>query len=70
MFFMLNKMVIFILLINVKMSIIADIITYMNMINFIFISVEHEKNKTNCGPYLGPCCFISNYPFFKKRKYG
>ena len=66
-------MVIFIMLINVEMPTIADILTYVNMINFMLSSVEHEKNKTNSKPYLGPCCFISNYLFFfffffKKKK--
>ena len=52
---------------NVKMPTIAYILIYMNMINFMFSSVEHEKNKTS-EPYLGPCCFISNNPFFFLKK--
>ena len=36
--------VVSIMLINVKMSTIGGILTFMSMINFVFIWVEHEKS--------------------------
>ena len=42
--------VIFIMLINVKMPTIVGILTFISMINFMFIWVEHEKGFRISGP--------------------
>ena len=41
---------VFIMLINVKMSTIVSILTFMSMINFMLSSVEQEKSFTTLGP--------------------
>ena len=43
-------LVVSIMLINVKMSTIGGILTFMSMINFIFIWIEHDKSFIVLGP--------------------
>ena len=49
--------VVFIMLINVKMSIIIGTLTFMSKINFVLSCVEHEK------------CFIASEPGFGSGPY-
>ena len=43
-------MVVFIMLINVKMSTIVGILTFMSRINVVLSLVEHEKRFITWGP--------------------
>ena len=44
--------VLFIMLINVKMSTIVGILTFMSRTNFVLSWVEHEKSFITSGPVL------------------
>ena len=48
--------VVFILLINVKMTTIVGILTFINMINYMLSYVKHEKSFITTRPDIGLHC--------------
>ena len=48
--------VVFILLINVKITTIVGFLTIMSRMNFVLNWVEHGKSVITSGPDLGPNC--------------
>ena len=57
-----NSDVVFIMLINVKIQ--TTVLTFIRMINFMLICVEHDKTIVTSGPYfvsLIDCLSRSNY---------
>ena len=56
--------VVFIMLINVKMSTIVGILTFMSRINFVLSRVEHEKSFITSGPGFRFCTFTQLYVVF------
>ena len=49
---------VFIMLINIKMSTIVDILTFMSRINFVLSCVKHGKKFITSGPVFAHVLFL------------